>query len=225
MKKYVYQIVVFCLVFTILTASPLSLLAQERIAAELTFTKSSVADFVSVNGEQIVSGRSIMSPSEIATSSQANAKIVIPQTGTVLLSPNSRMNLSFVSGGISGSLLSGEATVQSSANTSLNLQTPDGVVIFPTQNSANIVKISIVNGATKIQTLVGQVKFNDVVVPAGEFYPVNVGAPAVPAQTSSASYNPLLIFGIIGAAAAVAIVALAASSGDDNNNPVVSPVR
>lgn len=75
MKKYIYNTVAFSLILTILTTSPLFLIAQGRLAAELTFTKNTAEDYVSVNGERIVSGRSILSPSEIITSAQANAKI------------------------------------------------------------------------------------------------------------------------------------------------------
>ncbi len=225
MKKNIYIIVAFSLILMILTTSPFFLFAQGRLAAELTFTKNTAEDYVSVNGERAVSGRSILSPSEIITSAQANAKIVIPQTGTVLVSPNTAINLNFVSGGISGSLTSGEITVQSSANTSLNLQTPDGTVVFPAQNNSNIVKISITNGATKIQTLVGQAKFNNVVVSAGEFYPVNSVAPVPATPAVSSGLNPLLLIGIIGAAAAVAVIALSASSDNNNGSPVVSPTR
>ena len=230
MKTPIQKFVAFCLVLMILLASPPFLLAQNKLVGELVITKNSPEGFVSVNGERAISGRSVTSTSEIITSSRASAKILLPQTGTVLISPNSSLNLSFINSSISGDLVSGEVTIETVPNTSLNLLTPDGNITTPNQNQANIIKVTVVNKRTRIQTLTGAVNFNNVLVSAGEFYPRNTNAAAAAdnADSSSNGIKPVYIIAILGAVAAAVAVALAAgSSGNDNaaSSSIVSPTR
>jgi len=228
MKTLVRKFITLSLVITTLTLSPLFLFAQNKLTGELLITKISADGFVSVNGEQAASGRSITSASEIVTSPQANAKVLLPQTGTVLIAPNSRLNLSFVSSSISGDLTSGEITIETAPNTTLNFLTPDGTITLPVTNQANVIKVKVEKNKTQIQTLTGQANFNNISIPAGEFYPLNSGAPAAPAANaagSSAGFNPLVIVGLLGAVGVVALVALAGGSKDSSSPPVVSPTR
>jgi hypothetical protein len=230
MKIPIRKFITFSLILMILLASPQFLLAQNKLVGELVITKNSPEGFVSVNGERSVSGRSVISTSEIITSPQASAKVLLPQTGTILISPNSKLILSFVNSSISGDLNSGEITVETVANTSLNFLTPDGNVTIPNQNQANIVKITVENKRTRVQTLTGAVNFNNILVSAGEFYPLLVddgtksGKPVGVDANTSKGFNPLLIIGILGAVAGVAVIVLSASS-DSGETPTVSPIR
>lgn len=230
MKTPIRRFIAFSLVLMILLASPQFSLAQNKLVGELIITKSSPEGFVSINGERGVSGRSITSTSEIISSPQASAKVLLPQTGTILISPNSKLILSFINSSISGDLNSGEITIETVANTSLNFLTPDGTITIPNQNQANIVKITVENKRTRVQTLTGAVNFNNVLVSAGEFYPLAVnngtksGKSVEVDVNSSKSFNPLLIIGILGAVAGVAVIVLSASS-DNGKTPTVSPTR
>lgn len=230
MKTLIRKFVAFSLVLMILLASPQFLVAQNKLVGELVITTNSPEGFVSINGERSVSGRSITSTSEIITSPQASVKVLLPQTGTILISPNSKLILSFLNSSISGELNSGEITIETVANTSLNFLTPDGTITVPNQNQANIVKITVENKRTRVQTLTGAVNFNNVLVSAGEFYPLAVDdgtksdkSAGVDAD-SSKSFNPLLIIGILGAVAGAAVIALSASS-DSSETPTASPTR
>lgn len=232
MKTGIRKFISLGLFIAILLASPQFLLAQApRLVGELTITTTGEGGFVTVNGERVVSGRSITSPSEITTSPQARARISLPQTGTVLLEPNSRMNLSFTNSGISGEFSEGEVTIETAQNTSLNILTADGTLTLPNRNQVNIVKISKDgNARTRINTLTGQATFNNVLVSAGEFYP----QPDATTRDRTAGTNrsdddddddnnSILIIALLGAAGGAAVLALLASSNNDDGGAPVSP--
>ncbi|MDQ3799831.1 MAG: hypothetical protein M3384_10290 [Acidobacteriota bacterium] len=237
MKTGIRKFISLGLLAAILLASPQFMLAQTpRLVGELTITATGEGGFVTVNGERAVSGRSVASPSDITTSPQARARITLAQTGTILLEPNSRLNLSFADAGISGEFSNGEVTIEAAPNTTVNILTAEGTLTVPNRNQTNVVKISRdVGGRTRINTLTGQAMFNNVLVSAGEFYPQpDATSPDRPAGTtggagtnrSGGGSNSLLIIALLGAAAGAAVIALAASSNsDDGNPPPVSPVR
>lgn len=180
-------------------------------------------EFVTIDGERVVSGRSVMSPADIVTPPDASAKITIPQTGIVTISPNSKMNLSFVNSSIAGELVAGEIIIETIPNTTINIFTKDGAITTPNRNEKTIVKISIEKGAARLTTLNGQAMFNNVLVPAGEYFPQSKGKTA-DSGDSSGGVNPLLIVGILGAVGAVALIALSASSNNGDSS-TVSPTR
>lgn len=210
--------------------SPEFLTAQnKRLVGELTVVKNgSAADaFVTVDGVRAASGRSVMSPSEIATPADATAKIAFARTGTVTIAPNSSMNLTFVDSSIAGDLATGEITLETVPNTALNIFTRDGAVWTPNRGEKNTVRITVQNGATRISVIDGQIMFNKVVVSAGESFPKSSGGSSSADDNDDdddSGVSPLLIAGIIGGVAAAVIIALTVSSGDDEN-PVVSPTR
>lgn len=217
-------------VFTIFFAavSPQLLRAQNaRLFGELTVIKNAVAPsaasgFVTVDGVRADSGRTVPSPSDIATPADATAKVTFAQTGTLTLAPNSTINLTFVNSSIAGDLSNGEVTLETIPNTTLNIFTRDGAVWTPNRNEKNTVKISVQNGATRISVIDGQVMFNKVIVSAGETYPTSANAAG---QTSSSRrINPFLIAGIAGGIAAAVIIALTISS-NNNDVPVLSTTR
>ena len=227
MKTSVHRFVGLSLILMILLSSPFYLLAQNKLVGELIITQTTPEGFVSVNNERAISGRSITSTSEIVTSPQASAKILLPQTGTVLISPNSKLILSFINSSISGDLSFGEVTIETLPNTSLNILVPDGAITTPNQNQANIVKATVENKKTRIQTLTGAVNFNNILISAGEFYPLTTNDKTKSDKSAktdsniSKSFNPLLILGILGAVAVVALVV----SSSKNESSTVSPIR
>lgn len=231
MKILIHKFVAISLAVVILVSSPNSLLAQQKFLGELSMTKNSPEGFVTVNGERVVTERSITSPSLILTSPQASSKVSLAKTGNILLSPDSKLNLSFINSSISMDIVSGEITIETVPNTSLNLFTPDGNLTLPIENQANIIRVKVVNGKTLVQTLAGKARFNSVLVSAGEFYPLISNNETISNKSierddtdNSKSFNPLLIVGLLGAVGAIAIVALSGSSGK-TAAPIVSPTR
>ncbi|HEX8737306.1 MAG TPA: hypothetical protein VF721_18380 [Pyrinomonadaceae bacterium] len=226
MKTGIRKFIALGLFAAILLGSPQFLLAQTpRLVGELTITSTGDGGFVTVNGERVVSGRSITSPSDISTSPQARAKISLAQTGTVLLEPNSRLNLSFASAGISGEFFDGEVTIETVPNTSVNILTADGTLTIPNRSQVNVIKISKDGGRTRINTLTGQAMFNNVPVSAGEFYPQPTSTPdKTGGSNRSGGGNSVLLIALLGAAGGAAVLALLASSNNDDNSPV-SPTR
>lgn len=226
MKTRISKFITLNLIIAVLAVTPPFLLAQNQLVGELVITKNAPEDFVTVNGERVVSGRSVTSPSDISTSAGATAKLVLPQTGTVTLAPGSKMNLSFVPASIAGDFVAGAVTVETLPNTAINIFPWDGTVTTPNRGQANTVRISSENGKTRVDTIKGAVLFNVVLVSAGESYSPATNSRTTADQTAddSKGYNPLLIFGILGAVAGAVVIALSASS-NSGDNPVVSPTR
>ncbi len=232
MNTLLHKFIVSSLVIAIFASSPKFLLAQQKLLGELVITKASSEGFVTVNGGSVLSGRSIASPSSILTSPQASAKVSIAKTGIVLISPNSKLNLYFKDASIAMDIVSGEVTIETVPNTSLNIFLPDGNLTLPIENQSNTIKVKVDSGKTQVQTLVGQAKFNNVLVSAGEIYPLTSTTTSnKPIATdddnsgNSRGFNPLLLIGLLGGAAAIAIVVLAGSSGNNDSPPVLSPTR
>ena len=229
MKIGMRKFIALSLFMAILLTSPQFLLAQtQRPVGELTITTTGEGGFVTVNGERVVNGRSITSPSEISTSPQARARISLAQTGTILLEPNSKLNLSFANAGISGEFSDGEVTIETVPNTTVNILTADGTLTIPNRNQVNVIKISKDGGRTRINTLTGQAMFNNVLVAAGEFYPQpttrdrTAGGGSNPSDDDDDDNNSILLIALLGAAGGAAVLALLASSNNDDN-PTVSP--
>ncbi len=232
LKTKVYKIVGASLLCAVFAASPQFLYGQnKRLYGELTVIKTSSATIgnalVTVDGVRAVNGRSISSPSDITTPPDATARISFAQTGAITLAPNSKINLTFVNSSIAGDLTAGEVTIETVPNTTINIFTKDGAIWTPNRNEKNVVKISIVNGATILNVTSGQVLFNKVLVSAGEFYPRNTNAAAAMdnADSSSNGFRPVYIIAILGAVAAAVAVALSVSSKNDTPDavPILSP--
>lgn len=198
--------------------------AQDKYMGEITVTETSAGNSVTVNGEQVISGRAIMSPADISTPLGTSAKITLPGTGTVLIAPNTKLKLFFVKAGISGDLTTGEVIFETAPGSMLNILTADGTTTLPDRNQQNIVKITVKNGSTRINTLVGRATFNTVSVNAGEYFPADQDKTPPPSVKSSAGNTGLLLILLIGGAAAAAVLGLTAGGGNNNSTPV-SPVR
>lgn len=236
MKTCARKFIVSVLAVVMLIVSSQASLAQNKLFGNLTVIKNGASvsgadNYVLVNGERALTGGSILSPSEITSPAPMSAKISLAKTGDVLLSWGSSMKLSFADSNISGELLNGTVTVKSEPNTALALFTKEGTIIFPVQNQANAVTVSVDNGKTIVNALQGQVKFNNVLISAGESYPGNIVNGAIPDNNSQTNdddddeISTYLIIGIIAAAAGAAIIAFTVASGDDDNDNTVSPIR
>ena len=235
MRAFIDKFVVVGLVVTILAASSNFLFAQpQKLMGDLSITKISPEGFVTLNGERVVSGRSVASPSVIATSPQASAVVFLAKTGTLTISPNSKLNVSFIESSMSVDIFAGDITIETVPNTALNLFTPDGNLTLPVVSQANIIRLTVVNNKTVVQALTGKAMFNSVTVSAGESYPVisnsnrtpNTPVKADDDSNNAKGFNPLLIVGLLGAAGAVALIALSGGgSGNSDAPPVTSPTR
>lgn len=225
MNVYALKFCTLVLSLIVLATSSQLLLAQDKFVGELTILEDT-AGFVTVNGERAVSGRSITSPSKIVTTAPAGARVTLPETGTILIAPNSEVNLSFIKSSISGEVTRGEVTIETAPNVTINLLTADGSITVPEPAQNNIFKIKIENGITRVNTLVGKVNFNNIAIPAGEFYPALPAGqtPDTKAQGGSGGSTALILLGVLGAVGAAAILALAGNSGS-GSPPVVSPNR
>ncbi len=199
-------------------------LSQTKIVGELTLAANSPSNseiFITVNGERAENGRSIISPSEISTPQNINAKISFTNTGSITVAPNSTLNLSFDSTSISGSLQSGEFIIYSNPNVAVRFSTPDGSVTIPVSNNLHSFEVKIANGKSTVYSILGATQFNGTSIPAGDYFPKQ--ANNKPSGKSSAGNSGLLILGILGAVGAGILLAVSAASGNDSGT--VSPVR
>lgn len=227
MKNIVRKIVVLSLFTAIFMASTPLLQAQNKLVGELTITGNKSGS-VTVNGEPSLTGRSIFSPSEIATISLTNARISIPKTGVINLSPDSKIKLSFTESNISIDLLGGEFTIDTVQNTAVNILTSDGSITVSDKSRINVFKVKNVAGNTTVNTVTGEVMFNNIAIAAGDSFPKQSGNTTADSRPNIESKNnSLLLIGLLGAGAAVAVLVLVGMSGGNSNEPslVVSPTR
>lgn len=215
------------LVFVFLASSQL-IFSQEKLLGELTLENNTSAigeQFITINKERVLSGRSIMSPAEIETSAQTSAKISLPKTGLFRIDVNSKMNLYFDNASISGDLLQGNITVDALPFTKFNILTSDGAITASNISNENVFVVNLVNKKTQVKVLAGEVLFNGVLLIAGQTYPAELGKPdALKTNNSSSSGSSNIILIVLGVAAAVAVVAAVSLSGGDDNSSI-SPVR
>jgi hypothetical protein len=226
MKKIIRKFTALFLFTAVHIASMPSLQAQHKLVGELTVV-SNKSGAVTVNGEPSVSGRSIVSPSEIATISLTTARISIPKTGIINLSPNTKIKLSFTESNISIDLLGGEFTIDTVQDTAVNILTSDGVITVSDKSRINAFRVKSLGGNTTVNTTTGELLFNNIAVAAGESFPRQSGSIiADDSGKDKAANNSLLLIGLLGAGAAVAVLILVGMSGSGNNPaPVLSPVR
>jgi hypothetical protein len=213
-----FNLIIFLLVFSQFS------LSQTKIVGELTLAANSSVNseiFITVNGERAEKGRSIMSPSVISTPQNINAKISFANVGSITVSPNSELNLSFDSSNMSGSLQSGEFIIYSNPNVAVNFSTPDGNVTVPVSNNLHSFEVKIANGKSTIYSILGETQFNGTSISAGGYFPKQLNDK--PSGKSSDSNSGLLIIGILGAVGAGVLLAVSAGSG--SNGGSVSPVR
>lgn len=200
-------------------------LGQTKMTGVLTLaeTSPSVNDaYVTVNGERAESGRTIVSPAEIVTPSNINAKVTVTNLGSVTISPNSTLNLRFDSSSISGVLVTGEFIVYSNPNIAVDLATPDGKISIPASSKLNSFEVKIVNGKSTVYSILGSTDFNGNKIAAGDYFPRPPKENEVQKKSSGGGSNGMLIGILLAAVGGGVLLAVVSSSG---GNETVSPVR
>ena len=219
-----------CLMFAVFVTSSMVALAlpeNKSATGELTVSGTNTdgsQPFAMLNGERAFSGRTFFSSGTIATTEENNATVKLGKLGSINLSPNSILSLSFGDNKISGNLLAGQIKVSSSEGVEVKIETANQVVAGDASQN-NIFTVDVQAGTTKAVAETGSIYLNN-------------GQTATPSQsgqqagTDGNSYvGPLILFGGIVAVAAIYVI----TKNDDNNNNnnvqtaggsvVVSPVR
>ncbi len=216
------NIVACCLMFVVFVTSSMVALAlpeNKPATGELIVSGNNTggnAPFALLNGERAFSGRTFFSSGTIATTADSNATVKLGKLGSINLSPNSILSLSFGDNKISGNLLAGRVKVFSSEGVEVKIQTANQVVAGDASQN-NVFTVDVQTGTTNAVAETGSIHLNN-------------GQTVTPAQTAqtddtdgNSSVGPLIIF--------IGIVAVAAyystTNGDDNNNNtiVTSPTR
>jgi hypothetical protein len=218
-----HKFVSFGLVCVFSLTSPFILLAQQKLMGQLIISPGAGTESgpVTINGEAALSGVSVVSPLEIATPAQTSATIVIKGVGRLEFAPNSRMNLIFDQGKISGLFTQGSVTILSVRETAFAIETSDGVVSGPYPELDNIVSITF-NDKKKVgvKTISGFASFNGVLIPAG-----GVGGAAAATAAVSAGGSVFTSTLVTIAAAVGASLGLSKVIDQIQDDEVVSPVR
>ena len=90
--------------------SMVALAGESKLAAEIVIAGKHDA-VVTVNGEEIKSGRTIFSSSVITTPADASAFVTVKNVGELKIAPSTTMAVRFDENGISGSIEKGKMTV------------------------------------------------------------------------------------------------------------------
>lgn len=228
MKYSGYKILSIFLLFVFLFAFPKDIFAQEKLLGDLSIETNVSAigeQFITVNNERVLSGRSIMSPAELETPAQTAAKISLAKTGFIKIAPSSKMNLYFENASISGDFLQGNITVDALPFTKFNITTPEGAITASNINNENVFVVNLENNKTQIKVLSGEVLFSGKLLAAGQTFPTQIdNSNAKKDDSSGGAGSSNVIYIILGAAAAAAVIAAVSLSGGSDNNSV-SPVR
>lgn len=152
---------------------------------------------VMLNGERAYSGRTFFSTGTITTTETSSAVINLGKLGSVNLSPNTVLNLSFTENSISGNLSAGQITVVNNEGVAVNIKTLKGVA----KNEAN--------GAGSLTV-------------TADSEEANAQQTQTPSNNKNRVWVPLLVFaGIVGTVAAFTLF-----NNDNGKLPAsVSPVR
>ncbi len=224
-KNFITASFLFNLLFFSFLANENS--AQDKMVGEITIENNTSAigeQFVTVNNERILSGRSVFSPAEIETASQTAAKISIAKTGFIRFAPGTRVNLYFETASISTDLILGNITIDALPFTKFSVTTPDGAIAASNLTNENVFVVNTVDNKTQVKVLSGEVLFKGALVVAGQTFPADNAKTIVQKDDTKNSGGGSLILIVLGAAAAAAVVAVVALSGG-NDKSSVSPVR
>ena len=131
-----------CLALVVLTTSSMIALAgtdKKSLMGEITvsgqMTNGSAAS-VLLNGESAFTGRTFFSSGTIATPANVNSTVSLGKLGSISLSPNTTLSLSFTDSTISGTLSAGEIRISNAEGVAVKIQTNAGVVT----NESNLAK-------------------------------------------------------------------------------------
>lgn len=218
MKILRNKITSLVLLFAIFVAVPQTFFAQTRLLGELTTksTSSGGENFIVINGENVSGGRSILSPASIVTPSKTTAELFLPKTGIVKIAEGSTLNLFFENADIKGDFWTGKLTFDVLPNTKFNILTADGNVSNSSLDRQTVATIDILNGKVRVQTLAGEVSFNEVKVAEGQTYLAQSrNAPVRVADKKPGSGKKKFFLITLAVAGAFAVGALVGRSGND----------
>jgi len=105
------------------------------------------APFVVLNGDSAFTGRTFFSADTITTPENVNSTVSLGKLGSINLSPNTTLNLSFDEKTISGTLSAGQIKVNSAEGVQVKIQTNAGLIT----NDANLAKSFTVNAESARQ--------------------------------------------------------------------------
>lgn len=212
-----------CLMFAVIVASSTvawALPENRSATGELSlFGRGSGenAPFAMLNGERAFSGRTFFSASTVATTADDAATLKLGKLGSITLSPNSILSLSFGDNKISGNLIAGQIKVFSNEGTEVKIQTAEKVVSNDAKRNG-ILTVEAQNGATFANTetaLNGEIS----AIPAQT--PTSTTTTTQTTTDGNSYVGPLAIFGGVVAVAAIYVI----THNNDDGPLVVSPTR
>jgi phage baseplate assembly protein gpV len=113
-----------------------------------------VSGQVTVDGQKAFSGGTLFSDSTITTAEQSNASVNISKLGSVHLSPNSSLRISFAEKNLTALLETGTATVSTLAGVTVNVTTKDGSVVVDGSKATSFT-VTASRGRTLLSTQAG----------------------------------------------------------------------
>jgi hypothetical protein len=192
-----------CLAMVILTTSSMIALAgtdKKSLMGEITVSGQAAnggAASVMLNGESAFTGRTFFSSGTIATPENVNSTVSLGKLGSINLSPNTTLSLSFDEKTISGNLSAGQIRVFNAEGIEVKIQTNAGLVT----NESNLAKSFTVN-AEKASRQDDDDK-ND-------------------GTDGNSPLGPILVFsGIV----ATAVILVLVYNNDDEDSVAISPIR
>lgn len=192
-----------CLAMVILTTSSMIALAgtdKKSLMGEITVSGQAAnggAASVMLNGESAFTGRTFFSSGTIATPENVNSTVSLGKLGSINLSPNTTLSLSFDEKTISGNLSAGQIRVFNAEGVEVKIQTNAGLVT----NESNLAKSFTVN-AEKASRQDDDDK-ND-------------------GTDGNSPLGPILVFsGIV----ATAVILVLVYNNDDEDSVAISPIR
>jgi len=139
---WLHSITSFCLMLAVFVSSSMVALAGAEnkpmagviiVSGQNTISNDS---FVTLNGERAFSGRTFFSSGVISTSEKASATIKLGKLGSINLTPNSVLSLSFSENNISGELSAGNAEVFNNEGVTVNIKnTITNAAVVPNQQT------------------------------------------------------------------------------------------
>lgn len=120
------SVAAFCMIVAIVMSSTVLTFAKtgSNLAGELIISGHALNNFepmVTLNGENVMSGRTVFSGSQITTS-ENSATVKLGKLGYLTLSPNSALSLNFDEKNINGTLSAGDVQVFNNQGINVNIE-------------------------------------------------------------------------------------------------------
>lgn len=195
------------MVTLILTSSMVSLAGTGKtLSGEITVSGPRVdgaAPVVSLNGENVVSGRTFFNSAVIATPENSSAVVNLGKLGRVSLAPNTNLNLTLAENSISGDVSSGQIQVFNAEGVAVSIRSNEDTITTDGSTASDL-SVDMTSGSAVANSTEGTVLVN-----------------GTPAATTYASKKGLIIFAVVAGAVFTAIVIYLVSRDEE----IVSPAR